>query len=285
VIWNVAVFAGAYGLFTLKPDAMNFDGLNIDFTTAGWPDYANAVFGITHPPIAFQFWFVRDLLLSSLLSPVWWVLIRFAPWLGAAALGTAWIGSTDLVIFLRPDIPFFFYMGALVRQKRLPIALPLRTTRLLAGLYVLLACVRPLAPYVIEPTSATAPLWLVLATNTMRLVGVLGFWGMICRLAATPWGSAIGSYGGLAFFLHAAHWPLLALVKTALWPLMPTETDAWMLVHYITSAVLTIGMGLAAGLLLASRAPRLFALMNGGRRFGQSVTPVLRPLATRPQES
>lgn len=182
-------------------------------------------------------------------------------------------------------IPFFFYLGALIRQKRLPIALPLRTTRLLVGLYVLLACVRPLAPYIVETTPDAAPLWLIMATNAMRLVGVLGFWGMICRCAETPWGRAVGNYGGLAFFLHAAHWPLLALVKIALWPLLPAETDAWMLVHYITSAMLTIGMGLGAGLLLASHMPRLFALMNGGRRFGQSGTPTLRPLATQPQES
>jgi succinoglycan biosynthesis protein ExoH len=72
-------------------------------------------------------------------------------------------------------------------------------------------------------------------------------------------------YGGLAFFLHAAHFPLLAEVKILLWPLLPAETDGWMLAHYAASVLITIGLGVAAGILLARLFPRAFAFLNGGR--------------------
>ena len=290
VVWNAAVFGGAYAVFTLAPNAMQFDGLNIDFATADWKDFGNAVFAVTHPPIAFQFWFVRDLLVTALVSPVLWLGLRFAPWLGAAGLGAAWLTGTDLVIFFRPDIPFFFYLGGLLRQKRLPVVVPLSTTVLLVAVYITLASVRALAPYVIDFKETPEPLWLSMATNAMRLFGVVGCWGALYRMATTRWGRAVGSYAGLAFFLHSAHWPLLALIKSVLWPLMPVTdgavSDGWMLAHYAVSVLLTTGIGLGAGLALASRMPGLFALMNGGRLLEPPVTrrPV-RPLVTRPQES
>jgi succinoglycan biosynthesis protein ExoH len=284
VAWNLTVFASAYTLFTLRPGALNLNGINIDFATAAWPDYANAVLGVTHPPIAFQFWFVRDLLVTSLCSPLWWLLIRWVPWLGACVLGAAWLFGADLVLFFRPDIPFFFYMGALIRHKGFTVTLPLRVTVLCVALHVLLACLRPLAPLVVATGTDTAPLWLSVATNTMRIVGVAGFWGLICQLATTSLGRALASYGGLAFFLHAAHWPLLALVKTALWPLLPATTDGWMLAHYVLSVALTTGIGLTAGLILATRLPRLFALMNGGRLFVAPIQATASPLDSAVQK-
>jgi surface polysaccharide O-acyltransferase-like enzyme len=284
VVWNLAVFTAAFALFSLKPDALNFSGLNIDFAAADWQDYGNAVFGLTHPPIAFQFWFVRDLLLSSLLSPLWWLLIRFAPWLGAAALGAAWFTSADLVIFFRPDIPFFFYLGALLRCKQLRIALPATTTWALAIAYLALVALRPFAPYVTAAAPDQEPLWLIMATNTMRIIGVLGFWGVMYRCAITGWGRWLGGYSGLAFFLHSAHWPLLALVKTVLWRFLPAETDGWMLAHYGASVLLTTVLGLGSGILLAAYLPRVFALMNGGRLFGHPLQRRRPALAAQPQE-
>jgi hypothetical protein len=132
---------------------------------------------------------------------------------------------------------------------------------------------RALAPYAV-PVSVdyVNPLWLEVATRAMRVVGVLGCWGALYRLAQTNLGRRIAYYGGLAFFLHSAHWPLLAVVKTAIWRLMPEDSDMWMLVHYTTSVLLTILIALGLGLALAYKAPRIFSLMNGGRLLGQVKT-------------
>ena len=40
---------------------------------------------------------------------------------------------------------------------------------------------------------------------------------------------------------------------------------AGMLAHYATSVILTVVIGVSAGLFVARRWPRVFALMNGGR--------------------
>jgi hypothetical protein len=242
----------------------------MDFFTAGWKEYINAIFGVTGDPFAFQFWFVRDLFVTTLVTPLLWMLIRHAPWLGAAALGACWISGWDMVIFFRPDVPFFFYMGAVLHQKKLPIVLPLRTTLILFAAYILLDSLRALAPYVVDFTDHVYPEWIEVATRILRIFGVLSCWGLIYRWSETKTGAVISGYGGLAFFLHSAHWPLLAIIKVAVWKFIPGESDFWMLVHYVVSVSITIAVGLSLGLGLAKIAPNIFSLMNGGRHLQQS---------------
>ena len=276
VVWNAAYLAALYAVFLTNPHASVFthmNRLNMDFVSAGWVEYGNAIFAVTDGPIAFQFWFVRDLFVTTLVSPIFWLMLRHKPWASAVVLCFIWLSGWNMGIFVRPDVPFFFYMGALIRQKHLPMTIPLPATIGLIALYVTLAGLRALAPYVVPALAAYEnPLWLDVATRAMRVVGVLGCWGALYRLAQTTWGGRIDGYGSLAFFLHSAHWPLLAMVKTVIWRFMPGDNDMWMLVHYAASVSLTVMIGLGLGLALATKAPGIFALMNGGRLLGQSTT-------------
>jgi succinoglycan biosynthesis protein ExoH len=267
VAWNLAYLALLYALFLSNPQASFFthtNRLHMDFAEARWPDYANAIFAFTREPIAFQFWFVRDLFVTVLASPILWLMLRHAPWMGALALGLAWLGGWDMIIFTRPDVPFFFYMGALIRQKHLPLTIPLSASIGLLVFFMILAGIRALAPYLI-PAGEGNPFWLDVATRAMRIAGVLGCWGAIYRLAQTHFGLWVGSYGGLSFFLYCVHWPLLAIVKAVIWRLMPADNDTWMLIHYAASVGITIMIGLGFGMVLAYKLPKIFALMNGGR--------------------
>jgi len=271
VVWNMAYLVILYTLFITYPNLAFFTHSNrfsIHFVSAGWTDYFNAMFAVTNEPVAFQFWFVRDLFVTCLISPVLWLMIRYMPWLGALGLFCAWISGMTFGIFLRLDVPFFFYMGGLVYQHRIPYVIPRRRAILLAALYIALVGLRALSPLVV-PADAVEPFWLVTVTRLMRIVGVLSCWGVLYRLANTHGGALISGYGGLAFFLHSAHWPLLAVVKIAVWRFIPFDNDFWMLTHLLLSVTLTAMIGLAAGLGLAKQCPRIFALMNGGRVLGQ----------------
>lgn len=269
VAWNAAYLAALYAVFLVNPHMSFFtqlNRLNMDFSSVGWKEYGNAIFAFTKEPIAFQFWFVRDLFVTVLISPAFCLMLRYRPWMWAAALCMVWLTGWNMGIFIRSDVPFFFYMGAIVYQKRLTLTIPLRTTIFLVALYTIWALLRALTPYFISiPADDVDPLWLAVATRAMRVVGVIGCWGAIYHWAQTNWGGRIGKYGGLAFFLHSAHWPLLAMVKVVIWRFMPGENDLWMLVHYVASVSLTVIIGLGLGIALAYKAPKIFALMNGGR--------------------
>ncbi len=272
VIFNIGYLILFYLVYLTNPNASffaNSSRLHIHFASAGLWDYVNAITGIVDNPIAFQFWFVRDLFMSVLISPILWLALRYAPLPFAVIFCVIWLYGYDMEIFLRSDVPFFFFLGGLVRTKNMSLTIPLHTTIILFTIFVVFAGIRAFAPYVLALDEDANLSWLNLITRIMRIVGVLGCWGMIYRAAQTKLGKHISIYGGLAFFLHSAHWPMLAIVKVVVWKLVPSQNDLWMIIHWITSVTTTIAIGLAMGILLARFFPRIFSLMNGGRLLTQ----------------
>lgn len=262
VFWNTLFLASLLGIYYVAPHYPLLAQMNIDFGTAGPRDYVNAVLGITQHPVGFQFWFVRDLFVTVLVSPLLWMMLTRAPLFGAVVLGGSWLAGHDLWIFFRTDVVFFFYVGGLIRTRSIPVEIGSRATWVFVLVYVALCAARTLAPYAVGDAN---PYVLQVATRGMRLVGVLACWGVFQRVALTSMGAQVARFGGLAFFLHAAHYPLIEEVKLALWDVLPTHTQAGMLLHYVVSVAVTTTIGIGLGLLLTRFAPRVFSLFNGGR--------------------
>lgn len=260
VTWNFLYLAVMLAVYTAFPNHRLFDALNIDFDKADLTQYFNAVFAIDRSPLAFQFWFVRDLFVAILFTPILWVLIKRAPYVAATVFFAVWLVNYDTGIFLRPDVPFFFFLGGLIRSSRTGVGVGARATIILSSIYVLLVTARALAPYLIDEFALLAAF-----TRLMRLIGALACWGLFLRLAGTKFGASVSRWGPFAFFLYAAHFPLIAEVKLLLWNLLPAVNDFWMVAHYLTSVVLTVMLGLGTAVLLARYAPGLFGVLNGGR--------------------
>jgi hypothetical protein len=264
VLWNLFYLAILGSVFLVDRDARLLHEINLHFSAAGPMDYVNAIFGLTEHPVGFQFWFVRDLFVTILVSPILWMMLRYMPVAGGIILLLVWLSGFNLWIFFRTDVVFFFFVGGLVRMRKVRLEVNAQTTVLLLILYALLVACRTLAPYAIDG----APGILDVATRAMRVVGVIACWGAFQHIALSSTGARIARFGGFAFFLHAAHFPLLAAIKILLWDMVPVETDFWMLLHYVASVVLTVGIGVAAGIALTRVAPTWFAFLNGGRLVG-----------------
>ena len=264
VVWNAMFLAVLALLFVWHPNHPLLAEMNIHFDSARLPDYVNAIFAVTRHPVGFQFWFVRDLLVTALISPLLWLSLRHTPYLGMAVLGVAWLIGNNLVIFFRTDVAFFFYLGGFVRLRQIPLHIGRKTAWWLLLAYLGVVTLRTLAPLALD-LSSHRPELLTAATRAMRLLGVVACWSIFLQLALTRVGAIVAGYGGLAFFLHAAHYPLLAEVKILLWHLVPAQTDGWLIAHYLASVTITVTIGMGAGVLLSRKAPSWFALMNGGR--------------------
>lgn len=265
VFWNAVFLAAMLALYAASPTYPLLAELNIKFATAAKRAYVNAIFAVTEHPIGFQFWFVRDLFVTALVSPILWFFLRRAPWVFVAVVGTCWLADIDTIIFFRPDVVLFFFLGGLVRRHRAALHLSRQATLAFCALYIGLIALRTLAPYLVDLSNDSIEYAVACATRATRVVGVVACWGVFQRIALTDLGEIVGRFGSFAFFLHAAHYPLLGEVKILLWRLVPAETDAWMLAHYVTSVVVTVVVGVSVGLFVARQWPRAFALMNGGR--------------------
>jgi len=269
VFWNFLYLSLLLIVFACSPQYPILAALNIDFDTAGAQQFFNAIFALDHHPLAFQFWFVRDLFLTVLLSPILWLFLKRIPFTAAFALGVVWVVNYDLEIFFRPDVLLFFYLGGLIRSKRIDVGVSQKATILFVVAYLLIVVARAMAPYVVdEPTPVLGAM-----TRAMRLVGVVACWGVFLRLADSNWGEKVARWGPFAFFLYATHFPLMAEIKLLLWHLKPEVNDFWMVAHYLLSVALTILVCLGVGVLLARHAPNAFTLLNGGRLPGKSRAP------------
>lgn len=276
VTWNAAFLAVLLIVFSQYPQSPVFQEIKIGLADAGWRDYFNAVFAVTGEPIGYQFWFIRDLFVTVLVSPAIWWLLQRVPLLTLILLGGAFLSGSGLLIFFRADVVFFFSLGGLLRLHRLPLQIGTRATWVLMALYLALVTLRTMAPMAVA-IEHPRPEWLTLATRLTRLVGVLACWGVLQRFSDTRPGAWLARYGGLSFFLYAAHFPLIAGVKAVLWRWLPAQTDGWMLVHYFASVLVTIGIAATVALLLVRFAPGAFALMNGGRRALTGARPLPAP--------
>jgi succinoglycan biosynthesis protein ExoH len=265
IFWNALFLAAMLALYLASPSYPLLGELNINFAKAAKRTYANAIFAVTAHPIGFQFWFVRDLFVTALVSPVLWFFLRRAPWLFVAVVGTCWLAEIDTIIFFRQDVVLFFFLGGLVRRRRVALHVSRKTTLAFCALYFGLIALRTLAPYGVDLSNDWNNYLVDCATRATRVIGVVACWGVFQRIALSDAGEIIGRFGSFAFFLHAVHYPLLAEVKILLWRFVPVETDAWMLVHYAVSVVVTVVAGVSVGLFVARQWPRAFALMNGGR--------------------
>lgn len=270
--WNLIFLAALALLYLSVPDHPLFAEINLRFQDASPWDFVNAVFALTHHPVGYQFWFVRDLFVTVLVSPLLALLLQRLPYVGLFVLGAAWLVGHDLWIFFRTDVAFFFYLGGLIAMRRIGLRIAPGPTIVLMLLYLFLVGLRAWAPAFVDMVDQR-PEWLTGATRAMRLVGVAACWGTFLWLAQTRPGERMARFGGLAFFLFAMHFPMLAAIKWMLWPWVPAHTDAWMLIHYTGSVAITIALGLTAGQLMSRYLPRGFALMNGGRVLERSAAP------------
>lgn len=230
-------------------------------------DLLNALVGVTRRPADFQFWFLHDLFLTVLCAPVLGILIRRAPWIGLAFLFTVWMVNWNLVIFFRPDVVFFFYIGAMIRIRNLSVT-KLVPPRLAIGFmiaFVLVVAFRTIAPSIVSEDIFIGKALVALTTRLLRLIGLVALWGVAPFIAGTYLGRRIARIGGLAFFLHAIHWPLNQLIKDWLNILVPGDSNSVLLFNFFGTTLLTVLIAILASRLLNAVAPSVFDHLSGGR--------------------
>jgi hypothetical protein len=169
-------------------------------------------------------------------------------------------------IFFRTDVLFFFYIGGLLQLRNLDIervGARWRNPFMLA--FVVLVCLRTIAPNYIPENSPADHLLFEFCTRILRCVGVAAIWLSSAWLIRTAAGIVLIRYGALAFFVFAAHWPLNQFVKTFLAWLIPWNTDLMQVANYLLTTVLTIALAILGAHAVARFTPRLFGVLSGGR--------------------
>jgi succinoglycan biosynthesis protein ExoH len=254
LLWNSAFFL----LILLLQHYGIADGYMPDLSEATPHTATSLLFAVDGEPINLPLYFLRDLFVCILLSPVLAFLIRRAPLptLVLLLLLAAWPVSIGIV--LRNSILFSFSFGIYLSLHRVDVTIMDRYAALIGPAFVALAALLATAAYMTGPG---LPLWLEVCRNLMVLVGIPGFWALSAIFIRSRIGRGLAGTGSLSFWVFCAHYPLLF----CLWVLWKhSGSDAYPIFYLLAAALALLLLPLTNGMARYAL-PSFHNLLTGSR--------------------
>lgn len=257
VFWNLMMLALMAVAQSIPVTASFFSGRNSLISQLGILDIINAIFGIGRMPIAYQFWFVRDLIVLVLVSPLIYLVGRHLFWLVLALLLPLWVADIWPLPLPSIEALLFFFLGArLGICKKSLFALDAQGLKI-ACVYVILAVLDAVAS---GTTSGEGVHKLAILFGVITALWVTGlvirsevFTDRLVRLGAT------------SFFVYAAHEPLLTVCKKLIYRLLHPESPILILTIYLALPIFIISVIVWLYPRLQRCLPGFVAVVSGGR--------------------
>jgi Acyltransferase family len=253
LFWNMATLLAIMGFQDLPQTSRIFSGGPYSIGAFDLQHYSMAVLGIGRMPISYQTWFIRDLMVMVLLSPVVAVLLVHVPRIVLGVLFLAWwIGSWPMTV-PSAAAALFFYAGAyLAMQQKSIFCLDGYGKPAAVGFGMVLLINMVLRNYYLTQLAILFGITAILyGTNLLvrdrRVVDLL--------FRAAP----------ISFFVFAAHEPLVSLCKRLVAAYALQRGDAVSVAIYFAIPVCVIGVCVALYLALQSVIPKCMAVVSGGR--------------------
>lgn len=229
----------------------------VDWIKPFWNNYTPPFNGeaIASYPINIPFWYIRDLMVTVILSPIIYFMTRRFRLVFVVILCVLWITNCwFLLTGVNITALFFFSLGAYFSICKKNFSELLRPhTAILGILYLIL----------IIPLFITKELtW-----NPLRRVGILfgmAFWiSLVSRLVATRKWRINSFLSESSFFIFAYHSVVLLLIGDIV--NASFSTDVMCTIQYLSTAAVIVLVGLSIYYILKKWFPRFTAFITGGR--------------------
>ena len=257
LFWNIATLAAVWLAQSWAVTRGFFSGKNAAVGELGPLEWMAAIFGIGRWPISYQFWFIRDLMVLVLLTPLIHRLNKSLPVIFLGALFCIWFFNLADLPAPAPEAAFFFSVGCLFGAQNRSLFCLDRHGVVITAAFVMMVWLDSDAGF--EGVHV----------QLHKLEVLLGMAAclFLTRYAAA-WSGArqlLGALGAASFFVYAAHEPLLAaLMKVARARSLPGGGDA-VLAVYFAVPVLVIGLLVGIHACAIRFCPRFIRVVSGGR--------------------
>lgn len=256
VAWNILMFVllVAYGLMRSKWQDMP------DATPLG---IANAFLALTEWPLNVPLWFLRDLFVCCLFSPLLYAGLKRAPAITLAALVVFTIFGENLYILQRPQL--FFGIGMWLRvagsseQKIDRVA-----GWLTVGLVIMAAVFLTIRVERVLLGEMDRTLWLTLDT-LLRITMAAGFWRLTEVIRKSPLAEPFMRLEPYAFFLFCSHAILFNFGGIVFRRFFGNYGSDLFPITFFTLPVLAV-VAAVIGLQIINRSNLLVFLFNAGHR-------------------
>ncbi len=258
LFWNLLTLAAFTVAQAWPLTAPYFSGRKMLISDYGLGDYLAALVGWGREPIAYQFWFIRDLMLLVLLVPAIHAILRIAPRLAVVVLAALWLLEAWPLGMPAAQATLFFVAGCAAAIHGLEVSIIDRFGKSLAALFVLTLITDAwfgssgnLGPAINKLNITVGVVWMLWLSG--RVLAMERHKGTLLWLSTA------------SFFVFAAHEPLLTLLRKISFRLLQPESHGMLLVLYFALPVTVICGLVVASVVLRHTLPRLFALVTGGR--------------------
>jgi surface polysaccharide O-acyltransferase-like enzyme len=272
LFWNICVFTALLAAQWIGFLSPFFSGGKMAVPENGVYAILNTIIGIDRMPIVYPLWFIRDLMLLMIISPLLWVLAKKAPLSGLLIFAFLWFteGWFPFIILTRYAGPLFFYSGCLMAAYDFNLrSIERQGTKILIIFFcgvILSAFIKTVNTLDVRFwwNPGAANVWQVFLTRATRLVGLVALWSVVEFLGKRTL-KYLAGLSAFVFIVFAGHEPTLTIFRKLLYRFVP-PSGAWgILLYYFLTVIATICIAILLGTMLRKYAPGFYNLITGSR--------------------
>lgn len=255
------VFFGAIFYFILQtfPQSQHFFTKKL-IREFDFLDWLNIIFV---NPIPYQLWFLRDLIILMILSPLIYFLVKRTGLFFLFFLSIFWFLNQDNYFFTSESI-LFFSTGIFIVLKKPEISL--KKIRKPLIFFFLTAWIFFLILKTTLEFYTTINIYSVLSLKISILFGIPAFW-LLYDLLFENTVKRVENYNKVfefSFFIYLFHEPVLTIIKKGLFFILGKEEKNYLLIYFL-SGFLIITLSLAIGFLMKKSFPVIYGFISGNR--------------------
>ena len=239
----------------------NFEPVNqVDFIKSNAVGFNKFYLYLINPP-AYQLWFLRQVMLLTVLAPIIFVLIKYTRAFILIPFGLLWVFNIDFII--RSDALFFFGIGAAfaILGKWRNFTKP--DNKVSAVIFALLWLGLSFLQMYLAVFTRN-PIILNIVHKLTVLAGIAGMWlvfDFIVRFLVTKKGLLLAS--AHLFFVFALHEPLLKISYQM--AIIPDSSDGSHFILYICLPISVIAVCMILSMVMRKVLRPVHNLLTGGR--------------------
>lgn len=215
-------------------------------------------------PIPFQFWFIRDLIVLVILSPLIYFLIQRLKIVFISVLAIIWLLDIDLYV-IAPNALLFFSTGAylsIFKSNALLKTHPPKRSFFFALLWLSIVLAKTTLTFAYNDSFTAEPI----LQKTSIIIGIMAVWSWYDAvfMLHNVENQRFYQFTGFSFFIFALHEPLQTVLKHGLMTLSGGQELLSLLIYFFT-ACFTIAVCIAVGSLLKQTLPKFYNTITGSR--------------------
>ena len=257
LIWNISTLLVLAIAQSLPSTQEFFSGKNARISSFDLFDYINAIFGLDRSPISYQFWFIRDLIVLVIFSPVAYFIINRIPVIFLSFLLACWFTNIWPLFSPSAEATLFFSIGATVACKDKSLfrldnfAIPIIIAYIFTLSIDIFLTGLQFGQYV---------------HRVGIILGVLAFLSLSKKIVLRPkLNNALITFGATSFFVFAGHEPLLTVVKKIAFKIIQPSSNFSILALYFLIPTFVVFLLVVTYHFFAKKMPIFTRVIAGGR--------------------